>query len=632
MPRHFVAQRLFALFLAVGVLTVVSAAGLDAGQGGKRLPVPAKKELAKAEELVRDIFKEEIDKAKDPESRTKLATYLIQQGDESSEDAAARFVLYREAGSLAILAGNPPLILAAMDKLGKYYDVPTLDLKAAALSDVVGNIPTKEPSKALTELTLELINEALEADNYDAAIALGKVAEMAAKRSQVLKLVNTVEKRNAEVQAIKEGFSKLQPFVDRLKKDPADAEANHKMGEYFGLLKGKWERALPLLERSKAEPLASLARKDLAEPKDAKEQLALADSYWELAAKHQEPASLRLQERAAFWYDKALPNLTGLSRTKAQKRFDQVAARLQGTQTPVVAGPVGFIRTLDGHSTEIRSVAISPDGKQALSGSVDNTMRLWNLETGKEVVIFKGHTKQVWCVAFIPHSKYVLSASWDGTVRMWDPATGKDIHTFFHPIDVNNVTVSRDGKWMLTGCDDKHMRLWDLTTKQEVKKFPPHNNFCYACAFSPNGLYVASGGADKKAMVFELSTGKLVKEFEDHTNSVQCVAFTADSKHLLTCGDSAVHLYDIATGKEVKRFESKSGYINSMALSADGRKMVTGGEDKLVRLWDVTTGKEIQSFPGSPTTIIAVALSANGLRALSGQIDGGIRYWGMPAK
>jgi WD40 repeat protein len=633
MSRLSAARLWFALVLAAGLVGGLSFHAAAAGTGEKRLPVPAKKDLAKAEELVRDIFKEEIDKAKDPETRTKLATYLLQQGDESSDDAAARYVLYREARQLAILAGNPPLALTTIDKTAKYFDVPALELKAEALGKLVMNVATKEPSKALTEMTLELISEALEADNYDAAIELGKVATAAAKRSQDLKVVGLVKKRNEEILVIKEGFSKLQPFVDRLKKDPTDAEANHKLGEYFGLLKGKWDRALPLLAKSNAEPLAGLAKRDLDGPKDAKEQLALADTYWDLAGKHQEPASLRLQERAAVWYDKAMPNLTGLSRTKAQKRYDQVAARLDGSQTTVIApGPVGFIRTLDGHSTEIRSLAISHDGKHGLSGSVDNTMRLWDLNTGKELMSFKGHTKQVWGVAFVPHSKYVLSASWDESVRMWDTTTGKDVYTFRHPIDVNGVTVSKDGKWMLTCCDDKYMRLFDLTTKQEVKKYGPHDNFCYTGAFSPNGLYVASGGADKQAFVYDLKTGKVVKEFRDHNNSVQAVAFSSDSKHLLTCGDSAVHMWDIATGKEAKRFDSKTGYINSMALSADGRKLLTGGEDKLVRLWDVQTGKEIQNFPGSTSTIIAVALSADGRRALSGQVDGSIRYWGMPAK
>ncbi len=145
-------------------------------------------------------------------------------------------------------------------------------MKAQAAGKLVDHVPTKEPSKALTELALTLITEALDADNYDAATTLGKAATLAARKAQDVPLVTTVDKRNAEIQAAKAKFSVLQPFVDRLKKDPADALANEKLGEYFGLFKGKWDRAIPHLAKSNTEPLASLAKKDLSGPQDTKDQ------------------------------------------------------------------------------------------------------------------------------------------------------------------------------------------------------------------------------------------------------------------------------------------------------------------------------------------------------------------------
>jgi hypothetical protein len=622
-------QRFFLLAALPGLL-VFAGLTLAGGDQTKRQPVPDKKALTKAVELVNDIFKDEIAKAKDPDKARALAVYLVGQGDESSDDPAARFVLYRQARDLAVFAGDAALTLNTIDKMAQYFQVSGLDLKAEALGKLVDKVAVKDPSKALTELTLSLINEALDADNYDAATELGKVAAAAAKNSQVVALVTAVGKRNADVQAAKEKFSVLQPFVDRLKKDPNDAEANLKMGEYFGLFKGKWDRAMPYLAKSKAEPLAGLAKQDVTGPKEAADQAKLADAWWEYAAGQKDPQQARLQERAAYWYDKAIVGLGGLSRTKAQKRIDVVAARNQGTQTPV-EGPIGFIKSLEGHSSEIRALAISADGRFGLSGSVDNSMRLWDLTTFKEIQSFKGHTKQVWGVAFVPGGKHVLSASWDATVKMWDVTTGKDVKTFNHPVDVNGVFVSRDGKWMLTCCDDKHMRLWDLVKYEEVKKYSPHTNFCYCGAFSPSGQYVASGGADKRAMVFELNTGKVVREVEQN-NAIYVVAFSPDGKYLFTCGDNAVHMWNIETGKEEKRFESPTGYINSMALSADGKRLLTGGEDKVVRVWDVTTGKVVKDFPGHTTTISAVAMTADGRRALTGQTDGGIRYWGLPAR
>jgi WD40 repeat protein len=614
----------------IASLMLLAATGL-AGDPIKKQAIPDKKALAKADNLVRDIFKDEIDKAKSPEAQTKLAVYLQQQGDESTDDAAARYVLYSYARDLAIAAGDPKLALGAVDKIATYFDVAPLELKAETLAKLVPNVPTKEPSKELTTLALDLIADALEADNYAAAVELGKVAAEAAKRAQVLTLVNAVKKRTEEIATAKERFADLQGFVDRLKKDPSDAEANGKLGEYYAFVRGKWARAIPLLAKSNADPLSSLAKRDLAAPMDGKDQLALADAWWDFAGKQPEKQQLRLQERAAYWYDKAAPTLTGINRTKAVKRVEQVASRLEGVR-PIVEGPVGFIKTLEGHASEIRAVALSHDGRFGLSGSTDNSMRLWDLTTFKQVQTFKGHTKQVWDVAFVPNSKHVLSASWDATVRLWDMNTGKDIRTFQHPLDVNAVVVSRDGRFMLTGCDDRHMRLWDLSKNEDLKKYPGHEDYCYACAFAPNGVHVASGSKDRRAVVYEMSTGKVVQKFEQN-NAVLGVAFSSDSKYLFTCGDSDVHVWDIATGKKVKSFEGKGSYlVNSMSLSADGRRLLTGGEDKMLRLWDTSTGKEIVSYPGHTLAILAVAISDDGRRALSGQQDGMIRYWGLPPR
>src|SRR5204863_3510721 len=136
------------------------------------------------------------------------------------------------------------LALATIDKLAQHFEVPAIQLKTTTLGKLVDYVPTKEPSKALTELLLSMAAQALGADNYEAAAELGKVAAAAAKKAQVVALVGTVAKRNAEIQAAKEKFSVLQPFVDRLAKNPNDSEANLKLGEYFGLFKGKWDRAV----------------------------------------------------------------------------------------------------------------------------------------------------------------------------------------------------------------------------------------------------------------------------------------------------------------------------------------------------------------------------------------------------
>lgn len=597
---------------------------------GKRTAVPGEPARARAEKLIREIFQEDIEAARSPEAAAKLASTLLQQGKDRANDAAHRFELLRLARDLAARAGNAGLALAAVEELAREFDVNAFRSKADTLAALVENIDAPEPSKALVDLILPLIGEALEADNYEAAAQLGKVADAAARKSRELALVTAVQKRNNEVRAVQKGFARMQGFLDRLKDDPKDPQANLELGRYYALLKGKWDKGLPHLALGGDPDLRAMAARDLKRPAEPAGQLALADGWWELAASAKEPDQLRLQARAKHWYEKAVLNLSGLNRTKALRRIDQVTARLTGSTTEGPAGPVGEIRKLEGHAEEVKGVALSPDGRFAVSGSVDQTVRVWDLGTGKEEQLIKGHTKQVWGVGFHPNNRQVFSASWDTTARLWDVRTGNEVRRYTHPIDANGVAVSRDGASLLTGCDNHNVYLWNVATGDEVRRFTGHTGFVYGVAFSPDGRHVASGGVDKTARVFDLATGQQVRVFEGHNNAVTAVVFSPDGRHLFTCGDSAAHLWEISTGKEVRRFEPQAGFVQGIGLTPDGRRLLTGGDDKLLRVWDVASGKELHQLKGHTDSITCLAVSADGRRAVTGSMDRTVRLWGLP--
>jgi hypothetical protein len=129
----------------------------------------------------------------------------------------------------------------------------------------------------------------------------------------------------------------------------------------------------------------------------------------------------------------------------------------------------GEIRTFTGHSALVYSVAFSPDGKYALSGSEDKTLKLWEVSSGKEIRTFSGHSGEVSSVAFSPDGKYALSGSSDNTMKLWDIASGGEIRTFTgHSYIVNSVEFSPDGKYALSGSWDNTLKLWDITSGKET--------------------------------------------------------------------------------------------------------------------------------------------------------------------
>jgi WD domain, G-beta repeat len=152
----------------------------------------------------------------------------------------------------------------------------------------------------------------------------------------------------------------------------------------------------------------------------------------------------------------------------------------------------GEIRKFVGHSDDVTSVAFAPDGKTALSGSWDNTLRLWDLASSGEIRKFVGHSDDVTSVAFAPDGKTALSGSWDTTLRLWDLDSGREIRKFEgHSDRVSSVAISPDGKAALSGSRDGTIRLWDLQSGQQIVSLFASPDWEWL-AITPKGFFTAS--------------------------------------------------------------------------------------------------------------------------------------------
>ncbi|MBN2147207.1 MAG: serine/threonine protein kinase [Anaerolineales bacterium] len=272
------------------------------------------------------------------------------------------------------------------------------------------------------------------------------------------------------------------------------------------------------------------------------------------------------------------------------------------------------------YAGNVNSVCLDAVGRNALSGSNDNTLSLWDGATGDCVRTFVGHGDVVESVCLSVDRRFALSGSSDCTLKYWEVATGRCLRTLVgHTYSVNSVCLSADGRYALSGSGDNTLKFWNVSSGQCMRTFTGHTNGLLSVCLSLDGRYALSGSADKTLKLWELATGKCLRTFTGHTEFVNSVCLSADGCYALSgSNDRTLKLWEVATGKCVRTFIGHSNYVLSVCLSADGRYALSGSEDNTLKLWEVATGRCVRTFEGHSSWVLSVSLSADGRYALSG--------------
>jgi WD40 repeat protein len=301
------------------------------------------------------------------------------------------------------------------------------------------------------------------------------------------------------------------------------------------------------------------------------------------------------------------------------------------TPTVPAAAMVGEVRKFEGHADSVSVVTFSPDGRRALSGSTDGTVRLWDVATGRELTKLQEPVGNIVGVAFSPDGRRAIAGCYDRTLRLWDLDTGKELKKLQgHTEPANRVVFSPDGRHAASASWDRTVRLWDLDAGTELRRFEGHAAVVFGLAFSPDGRHLISGSWDRTARLWDVATGKELKKFEGHTAEVGDVAYSTDGRRVLTgSNDGTLRLWDVESGHEVARLDTHANTGWAVALSSDGRRALTS-HDHDVALWDIPTGKEVQLFKGHSDQVTGVSFAPDGHSALSSGRDRLVRLWGLP--
>ncbi|WP_306215880.1 nSTAND1 domain-containing NTPase [Actinoplanes sp. RD1] len=301
---------------------------------------------------------------------------------------------------------------------------------------------------------------------------------------------------------------------------------------------------------------------------------------------------------------------------------------------------------------EPRSAAFSPDGRLLATGGEDHVVRLWHLGDRREMRALRGHTSPVRAVAF--DGPVLVAAAEDGTVRRWDVGGGgagpRDQLLTVGPGDTVRVwgdpgraprllrlgtgvaaaAMTRDGKTLATGGDDKIVRLWDVTGPggpRQLAALDGHTDAVRAVAFGPDGRTLVSGGADATVRLWSVRDPRrphALTVLPGHTTGVTAVAVGPDGAGLATAGaDRSLRLWDLP-GSRLIGHESS---VYAVAFAPGGRTVATGSYDRTVRLWDVAQRRESAVLRGHAGPVNDVAFRPGTGTLASASHDGTVRFW-----
>ncbi|KAF8963104.1 WD40-repeat-containing domain protein [Flammula alnicola] len=328
------------------------------------------------------------------------------------------------------------------------------------------------------------------------------------------------------------------------------------------------------------------------------------------------------------------------------------------------------LQQLRGHSQPVRAVAFSPDGSKIASGSDDETIRVWDSNTGNEIIPpLRGHSGAVRSVAL--SETRIVSAATDGTIRVWDIITGKEIIGLL-PIGghrsyaVLSVALSLDGSKIVAGLVDATVRVWDINSGQEIlPAFKGHANAVTYAAFSSDGsTIVSSSHVPMNICVWDTKTGRSVPHtsqenilqigskisyqsksvWDEFTAShpefavyrFPSMTFSPDATQIVAISQDGktIRVWDANTGLEaLPPFGGHSDWVTSLAFSRDGSKILSGSVDKTVRVWEANPSvsqakaSDISSSDLEDRVVLSVAFSPDGTKIVSSSRDEAIVVW-----
>ena len=309
-----------------------------------------------------------------------------------------------------------------------------------------------------------------------------------------------------------------------------------------------------------------------------------------------------------------------------------------GGKTLLVVGQTGEVRRFDpfsqtsiplrGGGAKLWGVDYARDGSRVGVAASDGVARIYDANTGREVLALRGHVGRVSSVKFSPDGERIVTAGDDKTARVWDANSGNCLLILRgHAKGVNTAIFSEDGRFVVTGSEDCSAILWDAQTGAAIKRFGYHDKAVEALILTADNARLVTCSDDTTARVWNVATGAEILTMRG-TGEIWGAALFSDGKRLVTSNlANTAQIWNLDTGQLLNTLVGHTNWLVGVSVSPDGKRIVTGSRDATAKVWDAESGRELLTLPAYGAQVCGVAFSPDGKRIVAASIDGTAQIW-----
>ena len=287
-------------------------------------------------------------------------------------------------------------------------------------------------------------------------------------------------------------------------------------------------------------------------------------------------------------------------------------------------------RSFKGNNEIISSCIFSPNMRQVISGTEKGEIFAWNFKPQMRPFKFSDHKGAITDLAINPLGDMIASSSIDQTVRLWTNAvSAKSKVIKAHPSPIRSVDFSSTGKFLMTGSNDKTIKIFELYPKIKfVSSYKGHSNWVRCSRFSPDNRLIGSCGDDNAVIIFDVEQKSVKYRFLDHTGHVNSCRFSPDGTIIASAGDDGkIKLFDIRMGRLIQHYDAHNDKINCISYHQSGNYIISGSDDSTIKIWDLKMGQILYTVHGHRGKVKSVNFNIDGDYFCSGGEDSILMVW-----